>query len=206
MVSHLQVLAAHIGLDVQFTRKRSPPPAGGLPFKRSRSKTPEPHRGIIPKLSPPRTSSGKNTRRQSFAALLPGGRGAPPKRSRPGQWTLEKRLIFVDRLLTAGYKALCLTDLAEEKQLVNQLTPGRTGSIRELCMNAAARLHDHCTDCKKKQAVAKRKADRDGLADFLLRGASECVGDEEEEELNGNDSLEEDELMDEEPEKEEKNE
>ncbi|BEI92074.1 uncharacterized protein CcaverHIS019_0408940 [Cutaneotrichosporon cavernicola] len=211
MATHLQILAAHVGLDVHFTPKSSPPPP---PLsKKGLSKTPESLHTTTPKLTPPRTSGGKNSRRPSFAALLPGCKTAPPKHSRPGQWTLEKRLIFVDRLLTAGYKSLSLSDLASElelkkKQLVNQLTPGRTGSIRELCMNAAARLHEPCTDCKKKQAISKRKADSEGLADFLLRGVSERI-DEDEGELelddnDGNESLEEeDELPDEDVKKDE---
>ncbi|BEJ15148.1 hypothetical protein CspHIS471_0409150 [Cutaneotrichosporon sp. HIS471] len=213
MATHLQILAAHVGLDVHFTPKSSPPPPPHS--KKSLSKTPESLRSTTPKLTPPRTSGGKNSRRPSFAALLPGCRAAPPKHSRPGQWTLEKRLIFVDRLLTAGYKGLSLSDLASElelkkKQLVNQLTPGRTGSIRELCMNPTARLHEPCTDCNKKQAVAKRKADSEGLADFLLRGVSERI-DEDEGELelddndnDGHESLEEeDELPEEDAKKDE---
>lgn len=102
---------------------------------------------------------------------------------------MEKRLILVDRLLTSGYSSLNLCVLAQEvssattfhpiqattdsqlglkkKQLVNQLTPGRTGSIRELCMNAAARTLDPCGDCKKKMANMKRKADAEGLQVFL---------------------------------------
>ncbi|BEJ07620.1 hypothetical protein CcaverHIS641_0408890 [Cutaneotrichosporon cavernicola] len=187
----------------------NPPPHPAQPRRPTMSIRPT-HSNGLPLPAP---QGGKNSRRPSFAALLPGCKTAPPKHSRPGQWTLEKRLIFVDRLLTAGYKSLSLSDLASElelkkKQLVNQLTPGRTGSIRELCMNAAARLHEPCTDCKKKQAISKRKADSEGLADFLLRGVSERI-DEDEGELelddnDGNESLEEeDELPDEDVKKDE---
>ncbi|KLT39554.1 hypothetical protein CC85DRAFT_304925 [Cutaneotrichosporon oleaginosum] len=198
VTTQIQALAAHVGLDVHFTPKLS---RADAPTKTSTA-TPEPGGPEDPKFDLPGTlSSSKSSRRASFATLLPTARVAPPKRSQAGQWTLEKRLIFVDRLITAGYKSLSLADLADElglkkKQLVNQLTPGRTGSIRELCMNAAARILDPCSDCKKKQTSSKRKADREGLGEFLLRGV--CGDIAEEDELDGKDiEEEEDELPDE---------
>ncbi len=68
-------------------------------------------------------------------------------------------------------------------------------------MNAAARILDPCTDCKKKQAGAKRKADSEGLGDFLLRGVTERIDDDED--MDGDDlEDEEDELPDDEPKEE----
>jgi hypothetical protein len=128
VATHLQILAAHVGLDVHFTPK--PSRRSTERSKSGLSATPEPRRSMTPKLSPPGTSSGKSSRRASFATMLPSARPAPAKRSRPGQWTLEKRLIFVDRLITAGYKSLSLSDLAEEVSLVHEHADTSSSSRR----------------------------------------------------------------------------
>jgi hypothetical protein len=69
-----------------------------------------------------------------------------------GEWDPEKRAVFMDLIIAAGYKAINLDEVAStvstnaecadeqlgmgKKQLVNQLTPGRKGSFREKAVQA----------------------------------------------------------------------
>lgn len=72
---------------------------------------------VAPTIPTPKTLK---RRRASFSTLLPfsqSGVGGS-SRSFPGEWTPEKREIFMDRIITAGYKALDLGALATEVSLI----------------------------------------------------------------------------------------
>lgn len=76
----------------------------------------------------------------------------PKKGMNPGDWTPAKRATFVDKVFNAGYKSLNLDEVAKEvsplmpeataypqlnlnkRQLINQLTSGRSGNFRDKCV------------------------------------------------------------------------
>jgi hypothetical protein len=97
-----------------------------------------------------RSSSETTSEESQKASITPSKKiKKSPQKVKPenGEWDPEKRAVFMDLIIAAGYKAINLDEVAStvsppnarsdeqlgmgKKQLVNQLTPGRKGSYRE---------------------------------------------------------------------------
>ncbi|KAL7422867.1 hypothetical protein Q5752_002164 [Cryptotrichosporon argae] len=116
-------------------------------MKRAQTSSPSPDAAAAsPK--PPVTPPKKKTK-SPMSPMSPKGTNSPSSASVPaspssnGTWTPASRAEFMDRIIAAGYRAVDLDALADEmgfnkKQLVNQLTPGRQGSLRDKAVKAVS--------------------------------------------------------------------
>ena len=112
-----------------------------------------------PGIKPPTSSTNKKVKDRSVPST-PSAKKQRTKKEvgQKGEWTPEKKGVFMDRIIAAGYKAANIGELAidvsyplegltkslmcyqlgmSKTQLENQLNVGRKGSLREKAVQAA---------------------------------------------------------------------